>query len=95
MSTRRGTKRPCCGDVVLKNIIAGARQSGRTFAIEYDITGGNPETFQQVLRDDWMYLVDELKVTALPNYQRHNGKPVLSIWGMGLTEDRHVPADPL
>lgn len=42
-----------------------------------------------------MYLVDELKVTALPNYQRHNGKPVLSIWGMGLTEDRHVPADPL
>ncbi len=82
------------GDVVLKNIIAGAEQSGRTFAIEYDITGGNPETFQQTLRDDWAYLVDELKITSLPNYLHHDGKPVLSIWGMGLTEGRHVPADP-
>jgi hypothetical protein len=82
------------GDIVLKNIIAGAERSGRTFAIEYDITGGNPETFQQTLRDDWAYLADDLKVTSHPNYLHHNGRPVLSIWGMGLTEDRHVPADP-
>lgn len=82
------------GDVVLKNVMAASEQAGRTFAIEYDITGGNPAAFAQTLRDDWMYLVDELKVTARPNYQRHGGKPVLSIWGMGLTEDRHVPADP-
>ena len=79
------------GDVVLKNVIAGAEQSGRTFAIEYDITGGNPETLGQTLREDWMYLVDELKLSSHPNYQRHNGKPVLSIWGMGLNEQRHPP----
>lgn len=83
------------GDVVLKNIIAGARQYGRTFAIEYDITGGNPETFGDTLKEDWKYLVDELKVTSDPRYQRHNGKPVLSIWGMGEEEDRHVPKDPV
>jgi len=82
------------GDVLLENIIAGAEQSGRTFAIEYDITGGNLATFGSTLRKDWQYLVDELKVTSHPNYQRHNGKPVLAIWGMGLTEDRHVPHDP-
>ena len=29
------------GDVVLKNIMAAAKESGRTFAIEYDISGGN------------------------------------------------------
>jgi hypothetical protein len=81
------------GDVVLKNIMAAAKESGRTFAIEYDITGGNPETFGQTLKDDWAYLVNELKVTAHPNYQRHNGKPVLSIWGMGLNEASHPPAD--
>jgi len=39
-------------------------------------------------------VVDELKVTSHPNYQRHEGKPVLAIWGMGLHEDRHVPHDP-
>jgi hypothetical protein len=81
------------GDVVLKNVIAGAEATGRTFAIEYDISGGKPETFAQIIEDDWKYLVDELKVTAHPNYQRHNGKPVVSVWGMGLNEPGHPPAD--
>ena len=82
------------GDVVLKNIIAGAVKHGRTFAIEYDITGSDPVKFADIMYDDWKYLVDELKVTSHSNYQRHAGKPVLSIWGMGLHEDRHVPHDP-
>jgi hypothetical protein len=82
------------GDLVLKNIMAAAKESGRTFAIEYDISGGNPETFAQTLKDDWVYLVDELKVTSHPNYQRHNGKPVVSVWGMGLNENGHPPANP-
>jgi hypothetical protein len=82
------------GDVVLRNVMAGAEKYGRTFAIEYDITGGDPDTFFQALREDWQYLVDVLKVTSHPNYLHHNGKPVLSIWGMGLEEDRHVPRDP-
>lgn len=81
------------GDVVLKNVIAGAETYGRTFAIEYDISGGNPETFATTLREDWQYLVDVLKVTSSPNYQRHNGKPLLSIWGMGLDEPGHPPND--
>lgn len=83
------------GDTVLKNVMAAAKESGRTFAIEYDISGGNAETFAQILKDDWMYLVDELKVTSHPNYQRHNGKPVVSIWGMGLSDGPgHPPTDP-
>ncbi len=83
------------GDIVLKNIMAAAKESGRTFAIEYDISGANAETFAQTLKDDWAYLVDELKVTAHPNYQRHHGKPLLSVWGMGLNDgNAHPPADP-
>ena len=83
------------GDVVLKNIMNAASESGRTFAIEYDISGSNPETFAQTIEDDWKYLVDELKVTSHPNYQRHNGKPVVSVWGMGLSDgDAHPPSDP-
>jgi hypothetical protein len=81
------------GDLVLKNIMAAARESGRTFAIEYDVSGGNPDTFVQTLKDDWTYLVDEIKVTAHPNYQRHNGKPLVSVWGIGLNENGHPPAD--
>jgi hypothetical protein len=83
------------GDLVLKNIMAAAQESGRTFAIEYDISGGNPQTFAQTLKDDWVYLVDELKVTAHPNYQRHKGKPVVSVWGIGLNDgNNHPPVNP-
>ncbi|HYZ83646.1 MAG TPA: glycoside hydrolase family 71/99-like protein [Bryobacteraceae bacterium] len=82
------------GEVVLKNIMAAAEEFGRTFAIEYDISGGNPETFAQILKEDWAYLVDEVKVTAHPFYQHHNGKPLVSVWGMGLNDSGHPPADP-
>ncbi len=82
------------GDVVLKNVMAAAKESGRTFAIEYDISGGKPDTFAQQLKDDWTYLVDELKITGHPMYQRHNGKPVMSVWGMGLSDgENHPPAN--
>jgi len=83
------------GDVVLKNIASAAAEHGRTFAIEYDISGGDPGTLAQTLKDDWAYLVNELRITAQPNYQRHNGRAALSIWGMGLDDGpNYPPADP-
>jgi hypothetical protein len=83
------------GDIVLRNIMAAAAETGRVFAIEYDISGGREATVAQQLRDDWQYLVDTMKVTAQPGYLHHGGKPVVSIWGMGLSDaDKHPPADP-
>jgi enterochelin esterase-like enzyme len=83
------------GDIVLRNIMAAAAETGRAFAIEYDISGGKEQTVAQQLKDDWKYLVETVKVTAHPNYLRHNGKPVVSVWGMGLSDlDKHPPADP-
>ena len=82
------------GDVVLKNVMAAAERYGRVFAIEYDISGANPATVAANLQQDWRYLVDTLAVTAHPLYLRHNGKPVVSIWGIGLNDGKHPPADP-
>jgi len=83
------------GDTVLRNIIAAAEATGRVFAIEYDISGGKEATVAQQLQDDWKYLVETVKVTAHPNYLHHRGKPVVSVWGMGLSDvDKHPPADP-
>jgi hypothetical protein len=53
-------------EVVLKNIMNAARESGRTFAIEYDISGGNPETFAQTLKDDWMSLSTRSRSPNIP-----------------------------
>ncbi|HVW09723.1 MAG TPA: glycoside hydrolase family 71/99-like protein [Bryobacteraceae bacterium] len=83
------------GDVVLHNIMRAAAQTGRTFAIEYDISGANPQTFAQTIEEDWRYLVDQLHITSQPGYQHHNGKPLLSVWGMGLNDgNNHPPDDP-
>jgi hypothetical protein len=45
----------------------------RLFAVEYDISGARPDSFQQALRDDWMYLVDELKITCHPRLPAPRG----------------------
>ncbi len=81
------------GDTVMKNVMAAAEATGRVFAVEYDISGADPAKFFDQLREDWTYLVDVLKVTESAAYLRHNGKPVVSVWGMGLNEDRHPPED--
>ena len=82
------------GDVLLRNILAAAHKHGRAIAIEYDVTGFDPERFFEVMREDWQYLVEEVGVTRHPCYLKHNGKPVLSVWGMGLEDPRHPPRQP-
>jgi hypothetical protein len=86
-------RRRATGDVVLKNIMAAAKAHGRVFAIEYDVSGESSEKLFADLSEDWQYLVHDLKVTGQPGYLHHNGKPVLSVWGMGFL-DRHPPEDP-
>jgi hypothetical protein len=83
------------GDVVLRNVMAAARATGRAFAIEYDISGARADTFAELLRDDWTYLVGTVQVTGHPNYLHHKGKPVVSVWGMGLSDTpKHPPVKP-
>ncbi|MDB5106529.1 MAG: hypothetical protein JWP91_4218 [Fibrobacteres bacterium] len=82
------------GDQVLRNVMASAAAHGRTFAIEYDLTGGQEASFTQAIQTDWKYMVDVLKVTSHPNYLHQNGKPVVSLWGPGINDGSHIPADP-
>lgn len=81
------------GDVVLRNIMKSAAAYGRVFAIEYDVSGASDAGFADLIKKDWMYLVDSLKLTSQPGYLFEGGKPVVSIWGIGFT-DSHPPADP-
>jgi hypothetical protein len=82
------------GDQVLKNIMAAAQAHGRTFAIEYDLSGASETGFMATLQTDWKYMVDVLKVTSHPNYLHHNGKPVVSFWGPGINDGGHNPTNP-
>jgi predicted phosphodiesterase len=68
-------------DRVLQNVRAGAEKYGRVFANMYDISGGNAASLVNDIKNDWMHLVDDLRITESSRYLHHNGRPVLSIWG--------------
>jgi hypothetical protein len=80
------------GDAVLRNAIASAEKNGRTIIVEYDISGGHAETVFEALKADWAYLTQELRATQSPAYQYENGKPVVSIWGLGVKNRIADPA---
>jgi hypothetical protein len=78
---------------VAANVRLEAETYGRVFAIMYDISGQPAASLISRLTNDWNYLVTTMKMTNSPRYLRHNGKPVLAIWGFGFTDRPGTPAD--
>jgi len=72
-------------DNVLNNIQNAAITHGRSFYVAYDISGGNPKTVIDDVRNDWIYLSNQLQVRKSAAYLRVNGKPVIQLWGFGFT----------
>jgi Bacterial Ig domain len=76
---------------VTANVRAGAEAHGRVFAIMYDISGQPTNTLVSQLTNDWSFLVNNLHLTDSPFYLRHNGKPVVAIWGFGFSGRNDTP----
>jgi hypothetical protein len=74
-------------DTVLSHVRAGARQTGRTYAVMYDLSGLKAGEVRAVQRD-WTALTNELRVTNDTGYLHHHGKPLVAIWGVGFSDDR-------
>ncbi|GIW92697.1 MAG: hypothetical protein KatS3mg110_0738 [Pirellulaceae bacterium] len=68
-------------DVVLEHVRQAARQTGRLWAIGYDMTGMEADRILACLQDDWRKLVDQWKIIEDPLYLQHRGRPVLMVWG--------------
>jgi hypothetical protein len=79
-------------DNVLRNVRAAAEANGRTFYLTYDVSGANSMTVVNDIREDWMHIVNTLKLTDSPNYLRYKDKPILQLWGFGF-HDRPGTAD--
>lgn len=73
-------------DRVLQNVRLAAEKQGRVFANMYDISGGNSSTLVNDIKNDWIHLVDDLGITGSSRHVRHNGLPVVSIWGFGFSD---------
>jgi hypothetical protein len=75
---------------VADNVRAGADAYRRVFALMYDISGHPTNTLVSALTNDWLYLVNTLQITNSSRYLRHNGKPVVAVWGFGFSDpNRH------
>ncbi len=74
-------------DVILENAVAAAEENGRAIAVMYDLSGlhSKGEDCSAII-EDWKRLVDNMKVTNSENYLRHNGKPLVTIWGIGFPD---------
>jgi glycoprotein endo-alpha-1,2-mannosidase len=77
-------------NVVLAACRAGANENGRSYAVMYDLSGLG-EGGTKIVIDDWKRLIDRGQITRDGNdkaYLRHNGKPVVSVWGIGFDDGR-------
>jgi hypothetical protein len=77
---------------VLEHCRVGAARHGRTYAVMYDLTSMSAARMAAV-KDDWRFLVKELGILKDPAYQRHAGRPVLALWGVGFQGRDYGPSE--
>ena len=75
---------------ILRHALNAASVNNRAIAVMYDLSGlrGTGEDCSAII-EDWKYLVDQVKVTnqsGRKTYLHHNGKPVVTIWGIGFPD---------
>ena len=75
---------------ILRHAFAAASENERAIAIMYDLSGLRDQGEDVgAIKNDWMFLVDSLKVTNQPGkktYLHHRGKPLVAIWGIGFPD---------
>lgn len=73
---------------VLQSALKAAKKYGRAISVMYDLSGSKNAERINLLKTDWDELVRTFKLNnniENPTYLWHNGKPMLSIWGVGFT----------
>jgi len=75
---------------VTADVRAGAEASGRVFAIMYDLSGQSTNTLLGNITNDWLYLVNTMRLTNSTRYLCHKGKPIVALWGFGFNDGNHL-----
>jgi hypothetical protein len=77
-------------NLVLSHCREAANRAGRCYALMYDLSGLPAGGVERVL-EDWKQLVDRMRLgkdTRDQAYLRHQGKPVIGVWGVGFNDGR-------
>ncbi|MGA0559229.1 glycoside hydrolase family 71/99-like protein [Larkinella sp. VNQ87] len=75
---------------VLENALKASRKYGRAVSIMYDLSGSNSADMELLVKDweELQQLFSLFDNKKHPGYLRHNGKPLLAIWGVGFNDGR-------
>jgi hypothetical protein len=65
---------------VLQHVLRAAEQTGRVWALTFDLAGTPNDRIFEAITSEWKRLVDE-NVTANPRYLHERGLPVVQIYG--------------
>ncbi|KAI0757455.1 hypothetical protein C8Q80DRAFT_1090899 [Daedaleopsis nitida] len=79
-------------DEVGDRVMEAAEKEGRVFAIMYDVSGVAPDRIQRVVEHDWVHLVRRKAILDSPAYLCEQGRPVVALWGFGMSDAHHSPA---
>ena len=77
-------------DTVLDYCREGAKQYGRAYTVMYDLSGMSSGQISRVT-EDWVRLADRIGLftgNKDSSYLHHNGKPVVTVWGIGFNDNR-------
>lgn len=75
---------------VLANALKAAKKYKRALCVMYDLSGSTSADMD-LLVNDWNELQQVFSLynnNVNPTYLRHNGKPLLAIWGVGFNDNR-------
>ncbi|GGW48488.1 hypothetical protein GCM10007383_35690 [Arenibacter certesii] len=75
---------------VLENALKAAKKYGRAISVMYDLSGSSPADLDYLVQD-WKELQGMFQLfdnAENPTYLRHNGKPLVSVWGVGFNDGR-------
>jgi uncharacterized protein YjdB len=72
-------------DAITAKVKTAAEATGRKFYIMYDVSGWT--NMQSEIKNDWTTKMSAYISSSA--YARHNGKPVVCIWGFGFNDNNH------
>ena len=78
-------------NTVLAHVREGCHREGRVWAMMLDLSTGRRAS-TEIVKNDWKFLCDRVKVREDARYLHHQGKPVLLLWGLGFKDRPWTPA---
>jgi hypothetical protein len=73
-------------NAVLRSVRTMAEKHRRKFYVMYDVSGGKADWVQTIKDDFTNVLRDEMGLFESSSYARQNGRPVVTLWGVGFTD---------